>query len=138
MVFGRRKMKHPLLLVGVLSWLGGAAALAEPPPAPKRPVTDTHHGVAVTDPYRWLEDSGSKEVQEWSDAQNAYARGVLDRLPGRDALRKRLTQILSAPTTSHSELTYRAGRLFALRRQPPREQPFLVVMPGPDQPDKAR
>jgi prolyl oligopeptidase len=131
-------MKHPLLLTAVLVLLAAAAASAEPPPTPKRPVTDTYHGVTVTDDYRWLEDYSNKEVQAWSDAQNVRARSVLNSLPGRDALRAQLTKILSARTISHSGLKYRAGQLFALRRQPPKQQPFLVVLPAPDQPEKAR
>jgi prolyl oligopeptidase len=131
-------MKPSLFTAVVLLALGLLPGLAGPPETPKRPVTDTYHGVTVTDPYRWLEDGKSKEVQAWSDAQNAYARSVLDKLPGVESLRTRLTKILTAKTTSHSGLIWRGGKLFALRRQPPKEQPFLVVLPAPDEPDKAR
>ncbi len=109
-----------------------------PPPTPKRPVTDTYHGVAVTDDYRWLEDGASQEVRAWSDAQNAHARSVLDHLPGVAQLRERLTKILAAKTTSHGSLAVRGKTVFALRRQPPKQQPFLVVMPAPDRPADAR
>src|SRR4029077_16257125 len=40
--------------------------------------------------------------------------------------------------TSHGGFSYHGGQLFAMRRQPPKQQPFLVVLPAPDQPDKAR
>ena len=123
-----------LLLSGFLC----GNALAGPPPTKKEPVTDTYHGVAVSDDYRWLEDWTNQDVKAWSEAQNASARGVLDKLPGADALRKQLTKILTAKTTSHGSLYYRGGQLFAMRRQPPKQQPFLVVMPAPDQPDQAR
>ncbi len=109
-----------------------------PPPTPKRPVTDTYYGVAVTDDYRWLEDGQSKEVRAWSDAQNAHARSVLDHLPGVAQLRERLTKILAAKTTSHGSLAVRGKVVFALRRQPPKQQPFLVVLPAPDRPEDAR
>jgi prolyl oligopeptidase len=118
--------------------LAAVPALAAPPPAPKRPVTDTYHGVAVADDYRWLEDGQSKEVQAWSDAQNAHARSVLDHLPGVVPLRERLTRILAAKTTGHGGLAARGGAVFALRRQPPRQQSFLVVLPAPDRPADAR
>src|SRR5581483_5615092 len=130
-------MKHQalaLLLCGSLA----AAVLAGPPTTKKEPVTDTYHGVTVTDPYRWLEDWNNPQVKAWSDAQNAYARSVLDKLPGVETLRQRLTKIMTAKTTSHADFHYRGGQLFAIRRQPPKQQPFLVVMPAPDQPDKAR
>src|SRR5581483_3568538 len=115
-----------------------AAFAAAAPPTPKRPATDTYHGTAVTDDYRWLEDWNSKEVRDWSEAQNAAARAVLDKLPGVPALRERLTKIMAAETTSHHQLAPRPGRLFALRRQPPKQQPFLVVMPAADRPGEAR
>src|SRR3984885_4359781 len=63
-------------------FLMGTALLAQPPAAQKRPVTDTYHGVAVTDEYRWLENGNNEAVRKWSDAQNARARAALDKLPG--------------------------------------------------------
>jgi prolyl oligopeptidase len=115
-----------------------AAYAVAAPPTPKKPVTDTYHGTAVIDDYRWLEDWNSQDVREWSEAQNASARSVLDKLPGVPVLRERLTKIMAAKTTSHAQLAPRPDRLFALRRQPPKQQPFLVVMPGPDKPDNAK
>jgi prolyl oligopeptidase len=115
-----------------------ATLLAAPPETAKKPVTDTYHGVAVADPFRWLEDWNDPAVKAWSEAQNAYARAYLDKLLGRDQLRTRLKDILAAKTTTHGNLQYRPGKLFAMRRQPPKEQPFLVVMPGPDKPEESR
>jgi prolyl oligopeptidase len=115
-----------------------AVSAAAAPPTPKKPVTDTYHGTAVADDYRWLEDWNDKAVREWSDAQNARARAVLDHLPGVAELRERLTKILAAKTISHAELAPRPGRLFALRREPPKQQPFLVVLPAADKPADAR
>jgi len=109
-----------------------------PPVAEVRPVTATYHGEEVVDPYQWLEDPDDPAVQAWSDGQNAHARRVLDALPNRDAIRERVTEILSAPTRSHRHLAYAGGELFAIERRPPREQPFLVVMTSWDAPDEAR
>jgi prolyl oligopeptidase len=101
-------------------------------------VTDTYHGVPVTEDYRWLQDGKNKEVTAWSDAQNAHARSVLDKLPGADVLRQQITKILAAKTVSHFRLVQRGDTLFALKRQPPKQQPFLVALPGPDEPERAR
>jgi prolyl oligopeptidase len=128
--------RHCLALLLLSGWC--AAALAGPPPTKKDPVKDAYHGVAVADDYRWLEDWSNKDVQSWSEAQNKYAREHLDKLPGVETLRNQLTKILAAKTTSHGGFAYRGGQLFAMRRQPPKQQPFLVVLPAPDQPDKAR
>jgi prolyl oligopeptidase len=129
-----RRRVAALSLVVLLS----AVALAKPPETKRENVTDTYHGVKVTDPYRWLEDGKSKDVQAWSDFQNAHARSILDKLPGVEKLRERLTKILSARTTSHSTPVLRGGQYFAMRRQPPKQQPFLVVMESLEAPDKAR
>ena len=111
---------------------GAAAARAQnassPPVADKRPVTDTYHGVAVRDDYRWLEDASAAEVKAWSNGQNAWARGVLDRLPAVPALRARLREIASAPSPSWASLARRGDVLFALKSDPPKQQPFLVRM----------
>ncbi|HVW21766.1 MAG TPA: prolyl oligopeptidase family serine peptidase [Opitutaceae bacterium] len=131
---------NPLRPLRGLAALAGAAAplLAAPPPTPVRPVTDTYHGVTVSDPYRWLEDGKDPAVRAWSDAQNAYARGILDALPHRAQIRARVTQILSAQTVAYGALDFEGGRLFALKRQPPKQQPFLVVMDSPERPEAAR
>ncbi|MGE3315861.1 MAG: prolyl oligopeptidase family protein [Planctomycetaceae bacterium] len=108
-----------------------------PPATRKLPVEDTYHGVTIRDDFRWLENGNDTNVQTWSDAQNAFARAWLDRLPATDALRARVTAIMSAKTIGYSELAYRKNRLFAIKREPPKQQPFLVVMPLV-KPDEAR
>lgn len=126
-----------MLRIAALTLLLTTAAIAAPPAAAKKPVTDTYHGVTVTDDYRWLEDWDDKEVKKWSEGQNAHAREVLDKLPGADTLRQKLTKIMAAKTTGHSALAVRGEKVFALRRQPPKEQPFLVVLPAADKPEDA-
>jgi len=49
--------------------------------------------VRVPDPYRWLEDGTSTEVQAWVKAQNALTRSVLDALPERERLRQRFREL---------------------------------------------
>jgi len=114
------------------------APVAKPPPTDKRPVTDTYHGVSVVDDYRWLEQGDDPAVQAWSAAQNAHARAVLDALPAAAAMRQRLTTILMAESPRYWGLSPRPGKLFALKHQPPKQQPLLVVMPSADQPEAER
>ncbi len=109
-----------------------------PPVAELRPVTDRYHGEDVVDAYQWLEDPEDPQVQAWSDGQNTVARAYLAQLPHRDRISARVREILSAPTRSHRHLSARGGKLFAIERRPPREQPMLVVMDSPDAPDEAR
>lgn len=110
-----------------------------PPPATKvEPVIDQHHGVQVTDPYRWLESNDSKDVQQFIKNQNEYARAFLDGLEGRDKIRQQLNEILGSTSVSYRSLQEAKGNLFALKQQPPKQHRFLVTLPSADQPDKER
>ncbi len=125
-------------LFGVLATLTASTVFAAPPSAPKRPVTDTYHGVKVVDDYRWLQNWNDPEVKQWSNAENDFARQFLDHLPNVPALRSRITEIMEAKTISYGSVTYRKGKLFALKREPPKQQPMLIVLTSADAVDQAR
>ena len=55
-------------------------------------VTD-YFGTKVNDPYRWLEDDRSEETEEWVKAENKVTFGYLDKIPFKDDLKKRLSEI---------------------------------------------
>jgi prolyl oligopeptidase len=111
-----------------------AAESTGPPSAPRRPVTDVYHGVRVRDDYRWLENWSDPEVRKWSEAQNAYARSVLDGLPDREAIGRRVRELEAFPSPGYFALAERRGTLFALKFEPPKQQPFLVTFPSTDPP----
>ena len=113
-------------------------AAPAPPVAAARATTNTYHGEEVVDPYQWLENPDDPAVRAWSDGQNEYARHVLARLPGLEEIRREVTGILAAPVRSHRAITQRGGKIFALERRPPHEQPFIVVMDSLDSADEAR
>lgn len=83
------------------------------------------HGRAIVDPYRWLEDDGSPTTRAWVDAQNAYTRNVLDRLPERERVRRRLEVVLTIGTLEAP--VRRGGRAFFTRRAGHENQPRLYV-----------
>ena len=129
------RLTAPAALVAV-----GQVLFAQPgpPAASKQPITDVYHGVKVTDDYRWLENWSTRETQAWSEAQNAYARNYLSAVPGRAALHEQIKALLSKPSSDFRSLRLRGGMLFALRTQPPKEQPFLVALKSPNDVDSAR
>jgi prolyl oligopeptidase len=104
------------------------------PPTDKKTVSDQYHGVTVTEDYRWLEDISNEAVKQWSDAQNVYAREYLDAVAARDLIKKQLTELLGSTTTNYYYLQYEGGVLFAFKRQPPAEQPFLITLESADDP----
>ena len=105
---------------------------SSPPPTPLRPIVDTYHGVDVEDDYRWLENGADPEVAAWIAAQNAHTREILDAWPGRDALRRRVTELTVTGSVAYGALLSAGQRIFAIKRQPPAEQSLLVVLDGVD------
>ncbi len=102
-------------------------------PTRKDPLVEVLHGVAVPDPYRWLEDGDSPEVRAWDEAQTAATRAWLDRLPLREALRRRARELLSvghvgAPVSRATASGVR--RYFHVRREGAQEQAVLCVRDG--------
>ena len=130
-------MRYAKFLPVLLIVLSGCAAFG-PPQTSQVPVVNEYHGVEVVDPYQWLEDWDDEPVQSWSDKQNAYTRKTLNNLPRVEKLREQVTQILTAQSVRYYSLIRRERELFAMKRQPPMEQSFLVVMPSAQQPEAER
>ena len=105
-----------------------AAAGPSYPPTPKQPVSETYHGVTVVDGYRWLEDDASPEVKRWVAEQNAFTRRYLDAIAQRPAIAARVGELLRTAPIRRFDFQYRV-RLFALKIEPPKNQPILVALP---------
>jgi len=115
-------------------------AHAAPPETEKRPYTYTLHGVSIEDPYHWLEGSDAPEadapdpaldaaVGEWTDAQNAYTRSVLDALPNRAEFAAELEKLLSLDAWGIPRMG--GDRLFYSLRRGNQAQPVLYMQPLP-------
>jgi prolyl oligopeptidase len=128
-------MNHilPFLIRGACAAALALAALpapaAEPryPATPKRPVSDTYQGVRVAEDYRWLEDDASSEVKQWAVEQNAATRRYLDGIAQRSAIAARVGELLRSAPVQHYDFQYRK-QLFAMKNQPPKNQPMLVAL----------
>jgi len=110
-----------------------AAALAAPlttsvPTTRTGDTSETIHGVIIRDPYRWLEDQQSPETRAWIDAQNAYTRSVLDPLPERAAISKRLEELLKTDRVGTPVM--RNGRYFFTRRLADQNQFTICLRNG--------
>jgi len=60
-------------------------------------VVDFYHGQKVFDPYRWLEQKDSPEVQAWADSQNSLLHSYLDSISFRPAIKERMTELFDYP-----------------------------------------
>ena len=96
----------------------------EPAPVAERvPVTEVLHGVTITDPYRWLEESNNPRTREWGRSQTERTRRALGAVPWRQQLRE---ELWAAYATGSVAAPYVAGDwLYFERRAPSDNQPTL-------------
>ena len=106
-----------------------AADKLSQPVAPVRPVTDIYFGTSVVDPYRWMEDLKSPEVQTWMKGQAAYTKDYLSKLPGRDDLLKRIAALDKAATRV-ANLQLCGSRYFYEKTLATEQTPKLYVRDG--------
>ncbi len=124
-----------VLAVSATVFAGDAAAPTGPPKAKVEPVTDDYFGTKVVDNYRWLENGESQESQEYARQQLAYTRSILDPLPGRDAIHKRLSELLNIGTVNAPQIGGKGGSssdayYFYTKRDGGQNQPALYVRKG--------
>jgi len=108
----------PAIYGALFALISSAAAAADIPPAPVarvEPVTDTYFGEAIVDRYRWMENDKDPDWLPFLKQQNAHARGVLDQLPKRDEILKRIQQ-LSGDIANPADVQKAGARLFYLQR----------------------
>jgi len=70
------------------------------PVSKKIDVVDDYFGTKVEDPYRWMEDDTSDEVKSWVEEQNVVTFGYLEKIPYREKIRQRLTELYNYPKQS--------------------------------------
>jgi len=136
----------PLLLTAMLTMPALADTASPAYPATRSgDVVDDYHGTKVADPYRWLEDLDSKDTSDWVAAQNKVTFAYLEKLPQREAIRKRLTELwdyrrTSVPVREAGQLWFQQNT--GLQRQSPlyrqadmKGPPTLVIDPNTLSPD---
>ena len=103
----------------LLTGVAGGVATTLVPPAPEARVEivrDTYFAETLSDPYRWMENDKDTEWLPFLREQNDHTRAVLDALPFRESLLKRIRQ-LSADTVLTSRIQ-RAGGLMFFQQRP--------------------
>jgi prolyl oligopeptidase len=105
-----RLMKSAFLLGGAVLALTAfafaeSASLAQPPPPAVKPVTESLWGQTVTDNYRYMEKLGPETI-DWMKAQGSYTRALMDSIPGRAALGKRVAAFTSSFDAIEGYSTY--------------------------------
>ena len=145
----------PVSLPVLLAFLAGcpkAVPVAPPapvveapvaPPAPAFPplpdartvdAKDTLHGVDVPDPFRWLEDETTPEVQSWMHAEDAHTRARLSALPVRTKLAARFKELYYVDSVGTP--VQRGNRFFYVKTLADKEKAILYWREGTDGAEK--
>lgn len=122
--------------LGMLAWWAAAAFLTptilgaqtKPPETPVEKIKEVLHGVALVDPYRWLEDQNSPRTRAWINSQNEYTQSVLKAFAQRNALTQRLEALLKVDVQTTP--IKRGGRYFFSKRLVSQDQAALYVRDG--------
>ncbi|MRW85704.1 prolyl oligopeptidase family serine peptidase [Pseudoduganella sp. FT26W] len=108
----------PAVYGALLALAASASFAADIPPAPVAriaPVADTYFGETITDRYRWMENDKDPDWLPFLKQQNAHTRAILDTLPRRDELLKRIQQ-LSGDIAAPARVQKTGARLFYQQR----------------------
>jgi prolyl oligopeptidase len=97
------EMRKVFTVISIAAMITQSEAQSDKYPKTKKVDTvDVYFGTKVSDPYRWLEDDNSKETAEWVKQENAVTYDYLSKIPFREKVKTRLTQLwnyekISAP-----------------------------------------
>ena len=120
-------MKRTILMT--VATLGTAMAVAQHLPYPKAEkdgTTDEYFGTRVADPYRWLENDTSAQTAAWVEAENQVTNDYLRRIPFRQKLLKRLTQLANYDTSGAPYK--RNGKWYVSRHEGLQNQSIIYQM----------
>jgi len=121
-------MKTVVLLFVVLLIASVQAQVPKPPASKVDNIREVIHGVEITDPYRWLEDQESPETRAWIDEQNKYTHSLLDGLPMRPQIQKRLSELLRVDSVSTP--FEQDGRYFLFKKRAADDLSILYLRQG--------
>jgi len=125
----KRVVLVSVAIAALVSQMAFAQAQApKAPPTRQDNVREVIHGVEIIDPYRWLEDQESPETRQWIDAQNRYTHSLLDGLPSRPLIQKRLTDLMRIDTVGAP--FERGGRYFLFKKRAEDDLSILYVRRG--------
>lgn len=95
------------------------------PVTQKGDVKDNYFGNEVEDPYRWLEDDNSAETADWVKAENELTFEYLNKLPFREQINSRLTELWDYP--KYGTPFKEAGKYFFFKNNGLQNQSVLYM-----------
>ena len=89
---------------------------------------DNYFGTIIEDPFRWLEEIDSPEAKKWIEEQNKQTDEYLSKIPFREKIRKRLTELFNYPRLSWP---FKSGNnYFFLKNEGLQAQSILYIQKG--------
>jgi prolyl oligopeptidase len=119
-------MKNLLVLISLPFIMSCGSSSLKYPETKKTDSSDVFYGTRVEDPYRWLEDPSLPETGEWIRAQNELTFAYLDRIPFRDSILTRLTQVWDYERYGTPQK--KGGRYYFMKNNGLQNQDVLYVM----------
>ena len=126
--YGNMLLLLAILVISISSTSSVQAQVPKLPPSRVDNVREVLHGVEIIDPYRWLEEQDSPETRAWIDAQNKYTHSLLDNLPSRPLIQKRLSELLRVDTVSTP--FEQGGRYFLFKKRAEDDLSILYIRQG--------
>lgn len=102
------------------------------PVPPKSDQVDDYHGVKIADPYRSLENADAPSTQKFVEQENALTFGYLDKLPGRETIKRQLTQLWNYER--YSDFHKAGNHYFYLHNSGLQNQAVVYVSDSPSGP----
>lgn len=116
------------LVIALAPGIAGAGGPPAPayPPATRGAVVDHYFGTAVSDPYRWMENSNDPALHKWVDAENRLTQTYMTKNPIRPWFAKRLAELWNVPTQT-APAPVHGGRIFFERNSGLQNQPVVFA-----------
>lgn len=115
-----------------VTMISGCSKTKSPyPETEKKPVTDEYFGVKVADNYQWLDNARDTAVQRWVAAQNGFSSAYFEKTTSLAPVTQELKARYDNQSATYSSLGL-SKKLFALKSDPSKNQPFIVVLDSPD------
>ena len=99
-----------------------AQQIVKPEEAKPKPVVDEYHGVKLEDPYRYMEDLNDPEVINWMKANTQYAESILNAIPGKQEMIKKMEEMDSRTASRIGNLSITDNDVYYYLKTRPEDQ----------------
>lgn len=108
-----------LFVLMLMCYATSAQQIVKPEKAKPEIVIDEYHGIEIKDPYRYMEDIKDPRVVNWMKANTKYAEAVLNSIPEKKSMIKKMEEMDSRTASSIRSLNITDNdRYYYLKTRP--------------------